>query len=132
MMNKISILMALYLLLIGSALAQELTIYLENSQGIIFYPPENLSLPVRGTDAKDKLTRPWFQAFPILGDYTIVEINEQLIRLQAQTGKGKLLQRLYGKGGLVLLSDLKASGLWRSRANAPLKSFGALSVPALS
>jgi hypothetical protein len=132
MMNKISILMALYLLLIGSALAQELTIYLENSQGIIFYPPENISLPVRGTDSKDKLTRPWFQAFPILGNYTIVEIDEQVIRLQAQTGKGKLLQRLYGKGGLVLLSDLKASGLWRSRANAPLKSFGALSVPALS
>jgi hypothetical protein len=135
MMIKINfvILMALF---VSSALAQELTIYLDvsstSTEGVVSYPSENLSFPVRGTDANDKLTRPWFQAFPILGNYTIVEIDEQLIRLQAQTGKGKLLQRLYGKGGLVLLSDLKASGLWRSRANAPLKSFGALSVPALS
>ena len=125
-----------WLLLAYPALSQELQIYLDvnspSTDGILSYSTENVSLPVQGTDAKDKLTRPWFQALPILGEYKIVEIDDlpklgPVIRLEAQTGKGKMLQR-FGKGGLLLLSDLKASGLWRSRGNAPLKSFGVLSV----
>ncbi|MEK8016365.1 MAG: hypothetical protein VSS75_005815 [Candidatus Parabeggiatoa sp.] len=116
--------------------AQDMLIYLDiespNAEGVLTYLPENISLPVRGTEPDDKLTRPWFPALPILGNYTLAEVNDlpqfgPVIRLEAQTGKGKLLQRL-GKGGLVLLSDLNASGLWRSKANTPLNSFGVLSV----
>ncbi len=139
MMTKINavILIAL-LLLVGPVFGQELLIYQDvkspSTDGVVSYPAENISLPVQGTDTKDTLTRPWFKAFPILGDYTIAEINDlpklgPVIRLQAQTGKATRLQRIYGKGGLVLLSELPASGLWRSRTNAPLKSFGVLSVP---
>ena len=136
-MSKTSaIILIVWLLFAYPASCQELLIYLDvnspSTDGILSYPPENVSLSVHGTDAKDKLTRPWFQALPILGDYKIVEIDNlpklgPVIRLQAQTGKGKMLQR-FGKGGLLLLSDLNASGLWRSRASAPLKSFGVLSV----
>ena len=130
------IILIVCLLFTYPASSQELLIYLDvnspSTDGILSYPPENVSLPVHGTDAKDKLTRPWFQALPILGEYKIVEIDDlpkfgPVIRLQAQTGKGQMLQR-FGKGGLLLLSDLNASGLWRSKANTPLKSFGVLSV----
>ena len=138
-MNKINAnAVILMVLLAGPVFGQDLLIYLDvkspSAEGVISYPAENLSLPVPGTDAKDTLTRPWFNAFPILGDYTIAEINQlpkwgPVIRLQAETGKAKRLQRIYGKGGLVLLSELPASGLWRSRSHAPLNSFGVLSIP---
>ncbi|KHD05310.1 hypothetical protein PN36_25020 [Candidatus Thiomargarita nelsonii] len=136
MIKTSPIILIAWLLFAYPASSQEMLIYLDvnspSTDGILSYPPENVSLPVHGTDTKDTLTRPWFQALPILGDYKIVEIDDlpkfgPVIRLEAQTGKGKMLQR-FGKGGLLLLSDLKASGLWRSRANTPLKSFGVLSV----
>jgi hypothetical protein len=137
MMIKTSpLILIVWFLFAYPASSQELLIYLDvnspSTEGILSYPAENVSLSVHGTDAKDKLTRPWFQALPILGEYKIVEIDDlakfgPVIRLQAKTGKGKMLQR-FGKGGLLLLSDLNASGLWRSKINTPLKSFGVLSV----
>ncbi len=130
------IIFIVWFLFVCPASSQELLIYLDvnspSTDGILSYPSKNVSLPVRGTDSNDKLTQPWFQALPILGNYTVAEITDlpefgPVIRLQAQTGKGKMSQR-FGKGGLLLLSGLNASGLWRSKANAPLKFFGVLSV----
>lgn len=124
------------LLFTSPAFTQEVLIDLDvnspEAEGLLSYPPANLALSVHGTDAKDQLTRPWFPALPILGEYKIVEINNlpqlgPVIRLQAQTGKGQMLQR-FGKGGLLLSSHLTASGLWRSRANTPLNTFGVLST----
>ncbi len=93
---------------------------------------EKADCTIASTHSKDVVCQPWLSAFPIYGKYVVAEIIEKPnalgIRLLAQDGKPAMLQKIRGKGGLLLTNQAQFSGIWKKKKVEYLETFGCLGL----